>query len=136
MVATIRPLAGDAEGRRRIACEELSVLADLYARGMREPLPLYCLTSAEYAQAAAAGQDPVAAARRVWATRWRFPGEGEALEHQLVLAGVRKFEELLVEAPRQDEQGTGWEMSEMSRLGRLARRLWQGPLRYEEISTR
>ena len=136
MVAAIRPLAGDAEGRRRIACEQLSALADLYGRGMREPLPLYCLTSAAYAQAAAAGEDPVAAGRQAWATRWRVPGEDAALEHQLVLAGVHKFEELLVQAPREDEQGPGWEMSEASRLGRLARRLWQGPLRYEEISTR
>ncbi len=136
MVAAIQPLAGDAEGRRRIACEQLSALADLYGRGMREPLPLYCLTSAAYAQAAAAGEDPVAAGRQAWATRWRFPGEDEALEHQLVLAGVRKFEELLVQAPREDEQGSGWEMSEASRLGRLARRLWQGPLGYEETSTR
>jgi exodeoxyribonuclease V gamma subunit len=136
MVAAIKPLAGDAEGRRRIACEQLSALADLYGRGMREPLPLYCLTSAAYAQAAAAGEDPVAAGRQAWATRWRVPGEDQALEHQLVLAGVHKFEELLVQAPREDEQGPGWEMSEASRLGRLARRLWQGPLRYEEISTR
>ena len=136
MVAAIKPLAGDAEGRRRIACEQLSALADLYGRGMREPLPLYCLTSAAYAQAAAAGEDPVAAGRQAWATRWRVPGEDAALEHQLVLAGVHKFEELLVQAPREDEQGPGWEMSEASRLGRLARRLWQGPLRYEEISTR
>ena len=135
-VVSIKPLAGDAASRRRIACEELAVLADLYERGMREPLPLYCLSSAEYAQAAVAGADPVVAAGRAWTSRWRVPAEDQALEHQLVLAGVRKLEELMLEAPRRDEQGVGWEASEASRFGRLARRLWQGPLRHEEISTR
>ena len=135
-VVSIKPMAGDAASRRRIACEELAVLADLYERGMREPLPLYCLSSAEYAQAAVAGADPVVAAGRAWTSRWRVPAEDQALEHQLVLAGVRKLEELMLEAPRRDEQGVGWEASEASRFGRLARRLWQGPLRHEEISTR
>jgi hypothetical protein len=53
-----------------------------------------------------------------------------------VLEGIRRFEELLVQPPRDDEQGPGWEMAETSRFGRLARRLWDGPLRYEQLITR
>jgi exodeoxyribonuclease V gamma subunit len=132
-VARIGPLAADEEGRRRIACEQLAVLLDLYERGMREPLPMYCLTSAEYAAAAARGADPIAAAEGAWKSAWSYPKEDADLEHQLVLSGVRRFEELLVEPPRADEQGAGWDMSEASRFGRLARRLWGGPLRHEEV---
>jgi exodeoxyribonuclease V gamma subunit len=132
-VARIGPLAPDEEGRRRIACEQLAVLLDLYERGMREPLPIYCLSSAEYAAAAARGADPIAAAEGAWKSAWNYPKEDADLEHQLVLSGLLRFEELLVEPPRADEQGSGWDMSETSRFGRLARRLWDGPLRHEEV---
>jgi exodeoxyribonuclease V gamma subunit len=135
-VARIGPLAADEDGRRQIALEQLAVLLDLYERGMREPLPIYCLSSAEYAGAAARGGDPAAAAEEAWTSGWRFPKEDAQLEHQLVLSGVRRFEDLLVEAPRGDEQGSGWEMSEASRFGRLARRLWAGPLRHEKVEIR
>ena len=61
---------------------------------MREPLPLYCLTSAAYAEAVAIGRDPVTAARAAWTSEWNFEAEDQELEHQLVLGGVRPFDEL------------------------------------------
>jgi hypothetical protein len=36
-------------------------------------------------------------------------------------------------APRDDEWGAGWEVSESGRFGRLARRLWDGLLDHEEL---
>jgi exodeoxyribonuclease V gamma subunit len=134
-VARVRALGEDAECRTRAAQDALAALVDLFDRDMREPLPLYCETSAAYAQAAAAGQDPVAAARRAWKSEWNFHKEDKDLEHQLVLGGVRRFEELLEELPRADEQGAGWDSSETTRFGRLARRMWDGLLAHEEVTT-
>ncbi len=50
-VARIAMLAGDADGRYRRACEQLGGIVDLYFRAMREPPPLYCKTSAAWAEA-------------------------------------------------------------------------------------
>ena len=62
-VARIPPL--DAT-RRGAAREQLAALVDLYDRGMREPLPLACMTSAAYAIATHDGADAEkAAAQRV-----------------------------------------------------------------------
>ena len=136
MVAVIEPLGADADTRRRVALEHLTALVDLYDRGMREPLPLYCLSSHAYAEAVASGRDPVVAARGAWTSEWNFRKEDVALEHQLVLDGVRRFDELLSEPPRADEQGPGWEPAETTRFGRYARRLWDGLLHCEKVVTR
>ena len=50
-VCTLAPLAESPEALRAGAFEMLEVLVDLYQRGMREPLPIYCATSAAWAQA-------------------------------------------------------------------------------------
>jgi len=138
-IARIGSPAGDPDGRRRAALEQLGVLTDLYARGMREPLPLYCLTAAAWAEAAAgggSGGDPVAAARAAWTSDWHTAREDQEPEHRLVLGGRTTFEQLLTEAPRADEAGPGWNMLEPTRLGRCARRLWDGLLAFEEVHTR
>src|SRR4029079_1974188 len=95
-VARIPPQ--DAETARH----HLSVLVDLFERGMREPPPLACLTSAAYATAARAGGDPAAAARAEWESASRFDREDAEPDHQLVLGGVRPFAELLTEPARAD----------------------------------
>lgn len=135
-IARVAPLAGDASQRAAIAGRELALLVDLYDRGMREPLPIFCLTSAAYAEAAAGGRDPVPDAQAQWETDWSREREDRELEHQLTLGGVLPFAELLVGAPRADEAGAGWEASEPSRLGRYAVRLWGGLLAREERSAR
>jgi hypothetical protein len=50
-----------------------------------------------------------------------------------VLGGVRAFDELLTDPPRPDEQ---WDAIDTTRLGRFARRLWDGLLAVEEVTTR
>jgi len=135
-IARIEPLAEPAPERSRLAREHLETLLDLYDRGMCEPLPLYCMSSAAYAAAAAEGADAIAAARGAWTSEWAFDKEDRELEHQLVLGGERSFDELLAEPPRDDERGPGWDTEERTRFGRLARRLWSGLLAREQVSTR
>ncbi|MBV9817139.1 MAG: exodeoxyribonuclease V subunit gamma [Solirubrobacterales bacterium] len=133
--ATIPPLGADAAQRRATATAQLRTLVDLHDRGLREPLPIYTRTCAEYARAAAAGQDPADAARREWKSGFRFEREDRDPEHRLVLSGVRDLDELLEIAPAPDEAGDGWAPEEASRLGRCARRLWDELLAREEIRT-
>jgi exodeoxyribonuclease V gamma subunit len=135
-VALIPALGTDADIRRRAALRHLADLVDLYGRGMREPLPLYCLSSAAYAQAAASGDDPIAAASRAWTSAWNFDKEDKEPDHQLVLGGVLAFDELLAQPPRPEDQGPGWEMSETTRFGRYARRMWNGLLASERVTRR
>ena len=105
-IARIPPLGPDPAARRALALDHLGVLLDLYDRGMREPPPLACPTSAAYAAAARAGGDAVAAgARRHGSRRTRSTSEDREPEHQLVLGGVRTFAELLAEPARADERG-------------------------------
>jgi exodeoxyribonuclease V gamma subunit len=118
------------------ALDHLAVLVDLYDRGMREPAPLYCLTSAAYARAAREGGDPVAAARAEWEGTHARPGEADDAEHQLVLGAVLGFDELLVARPQADEHGPLWDAHEPRRLGRWARRLWDGLLEHERVDER
>jgi exodeoxyribonuclease V gamma subunit len=118
-IARIAPLAQDAVGRSEAAVAELESLVELYDRGMREPLPLYCLTSAAYAEAVAIDRNPLTAARAAWTSKWNFDAEDQELEHQLVLGGVRAFDELPA-----DE------------LGRSAGQLWEGLLAREVLSGR
>jgi exodeoxyribonuclease V gamma subunit len=134
--AWIGPLAQDAAERQAFATDQLRVLVDLYDRGLREPLPLFCLTSAAYAAAVRDGQDGAAVAVREWETEWNFDREDRELEHQLTLGGVLTFPQLLARAPLPGEAGDGWEESESSRFGRYALRLWSGLLAREELSAR
>jgi exodeoxyribonuclease V gamma subunit len=108
-------------------------LLDLYDRGMREPLPLACESSAAYAQASAAGGNAEAAARSAWKSGFGYDKEDRQPEHLLVYGGEIDLSELLDQVPRPDE---GWSASERSRFGRYARRLWDGLLGLEVLSDR
>ncbi|HYI18363.1 MAG TPA: exodeoxyribonuclease V subunit gamma, partial [Solirubrobacteraceae bacterium] len=122
----VAPPAGTAE-------QYLAALLDLHDRGMREPLPLACRTSAAYAAAMAAGGDAEKAGAKAWESGWRFPQEDAEPEHRLAFGGVLSFAELLAEPARPDED---WDDEEGSRFGRHARRLWAGPLRWEQVTHR
>ncbi len=132
-VQRIRALSEDPAHRRRVAEEQLLALLDLYSRGMREPLPIYCRSSAAYAGAVAARADPVAAAAREWTSEWNYPKEDREREHVLVLGGALTLEQVMAAGPACDEHGAGWDPSETSRFGRLACRLWDGLLEHEEL---
>jgi exodeoxyribonuclease V gamma subunit len=133
----IPPLAEDPDERRAAATAELERLVDLYERGMREPLPLFTRTSAAWAEAAATGGgDPRTEAQSAWESGFRFEGEDADLNHQLVLGGAPSLTELLRAAPADEEAGAGWAQEETTRVGRLARRLWDGLLTVEEIGAR
>jgi exodeoxyribonuclease V gamma subunit len=134
--AWIEPLGDDAAARLAGARAELAVLMDLYDRGMREPLPMFCLTSAAYAQAARQGQDGHAAAVKEWETEWNFDREDREPEHQMAFGSVLTLAEVLDIAPGDGEAGDGWLQAEDSRFGRLARRLWEGLLAREEVRAR
>jgi exodeoxyribonuclease V gamma subunit len=135
-IARIPPLAEEAPKREALASEQLSKLVDLYDRGMREPLPLACMTSAAYAAAVFSGADADKAARNEWESGWNFPKEDAELEHQLVLGGVLSFDERAGEKPRRDEGGDGWDEQETTRFGRFSVRLWEGLLQTEAVFER
>lgn len=126
------PLPGaPAADRREHALARLGVLIDLYDRGMREPLPLYCETSAAYASGGRAAET---LARKAWTSSFgQAPHEDRDDEHVLVLGAGTPFDELLAARPRDDEAGEGWAQDEPTRLGRYARRLWDGLLAVEEV---
>jgi exodeoxyribonuclease V gamma subunit len=134
--ASIAPLAETAPQRLAIARAELAVLMDLYDRGMREPLPMFCQTSAAYADAARRGQDAVSAALKQWATEWNFDKEDREAEHQMAFGGVLTLGEVLDIEPTDGEAGDGWPESEASRFGRLSVRLWEGLLAREQVGAR
>ncbi|HZI37387.1 MAG TPA: exodeoxyribonuclease V subunit gamma, partial [Acidimicrobiia bacterium] len=134
-VASLAPLAGDAAARRAAAVAHLEVLVDLFDRGLCEPLPLYCKTSAAWADAAPAQRMKACAA--VWEPQNDFGmGENREPEHQLVLGGVVSLNELLAAPPAPGESGDGWAGGEPTRFGRYALRLWSGLREAEEVRDR
>jgi exodeoxyribonuclease V gamma subunit len=135
-VARIAPLGEDAEDRRAQALAHLATLVDLYDRGMREPSPLCCESSAAYADVTRRGGNARAAARKAWESEWSFPKEDAEPEHELVYGGVLTFDDLFERAPYDDERGRGWDLAEPSRFGRYAIRLWEGLLACERLEDR
>ncbi len=95
-----------------MALEQLASLLALFDEGMREPLPLYCKTSAAHA----AGGDP----GREWTSEWNFDKEDKEPEHVLVLGGELPFERIRGDA----------------RFGTYAERLWTGLLQHEQLEQR
>ena len=77
-----------------VAAEHLAALVDLRDRGLREPLPLACLSGAAYARAVARAEDPVAAGRREWESTYAWDREDRDPEHQLAFGGVLSFDAL------------------------------------------
>lgn len=123
---------GPAGARLEAARAVLADLVDLRRRGLRDVLPLPCATAEAWASARRRGRSPEAAARKEWETGYRFPKEDRDRSHQRAFGGVISLEQVLAMRPREDECGEGWAMDEPTRLGRLARRLWD-PLLDREV---
>ncbi|HLI45427.1 MAG TPA: exodeoxyribonuclease V subunit gamma [Acidimicrobiales bacterium] len=128
--ASLPPLGASPDERRQLSLAQLGVLVDLYDRGMREPLPIFPKTSEAFVDALRHEEPVVARCQKRWQTTRQTRGEDLEAAHLLVLGGRRSFAELLAEPPRPDESGPGWS-TERSRLGRLARRLWEPLLAHE-----
>jgi exodeoxyribonuclease V gamma subunit len=133
-VAELGVLDPDPDGRRSTAMAALHTLVDLYDRGMREPLPIYCATSAAWARARRSLEDPGQPARSKWETPFESPPhEDRDRDHILVLGTDFDFGELVARLPESDEAGDGWAETETSRLGRFAMRLWDPVLDHERL---
>jgi exodeoxyribonuclease V gamma subunit len=138
-LARIPPLADDPAARHERALTQLTALVDLYDRGMREPLPLACDSSAAYARALAIGEDPEHAAQKEWETVFRYDREDRQPEHLLVFGGQRAFGDLITERPRPDEgasAGRAGSQTNTHRFGLYATRLWDGLLAHESLTDR
>jgi len=118
----IGPLGADPETRASAAEETLTMLIDLWDRGMREPLPIYPETTGAFAMAG--GKTPWKRANDEWYTSWTVPKEDQDLYHRLVLGGVAPVTALWADSPRPDEQGGDWPKAR-SRFEAYARRLWE-----------
>ena len=97
-VATIGPLDPEPQNRRDLARAHLAVLVGLFGRGMREPLPLFCKTSAAYAADRSLGREPADAAqtaRKEWESRGDWDNENSDKEHRFVLGGELSFAEMV-----------------------------------------
>ena len=133
LAAVIEPLAGAAGARRDRALAHLAVLVDLYDRGLREPLPLYCETSLACADAIRADRSIRAPGERAWKTNGMFANEDRDDYHVLVLGSNVAFDTLLAELCGDDERA--WS-GERRRLPAYARRLWDPILEAERMVTR
>jgi exodeoxyribonuclease V gamma subunit len=126
VVAQLGPLPPE------VALAHLVAIVDLHDRGLREPLPVACASSAAYAQAVAAGEDAGSAAASKWTTAFRYDGEDRDPAHALVW-GERAVDDLLAEAALPDEAAWG---GEPRRFAAYARRLWEPLLAAEELTAR
>jgi exodeoxyribonuclease V gamma subunit len=105
-IAVARISSVDVATARR----ELAGLLEIFDAGMREPLPLFCRTSAAYA----AGEDP----RGVWESGWNRRGEDVEPEHLLAHGRALTFDEVLADP----------------RFTDLATRVWRGLLEHERMT--
>ena len=136
-VARIAPLADDAGARARCASRS-PTLVDLYDRGMREPLPLVLHDLGRLrGRGRRAARTRQAAPRRRGTSSWNFRQRGRRARAPARARRDRaRFDELLDEPPRADEQGDGWDADEPTRFGRYARRLWDGLLAARSVIDR
>lgn len=132
--ATLGELGATPDERRHTALRHLEAIVDVYRRGMREPIPLYCRTSQSFAAAARRQDDSAARARQAWA-EGAIP-ESREPAHKLVLGGVVGFEQVYAEQCRPDETGPGWPFGVNGRFAAYALRLWAPLLDAEEMSNR
>ena len=139
-VATVGPLDPDPQVRRDVAQAHLAVLVELFRRGMSEPLPLFCKTSAAYAADRALEREPGEAAqsaRKEWESRNDWDNENRDKEHRFVLGEELSFADMIA-VTGNPVPGEGIELDppEPHRFGVCARTLWDGLLAFESLRLR
>ena len=98
-VVRIRQLGADAPSRATSARAELQRLLDLRADGLREPLPLPCLSGEAYAVALREGRDAAAAAIAAWTSTFGVTREDQEPEHELLWKRELNVDALAARAP-------------------------------------
>lgn len=134
-LARLPAFEGAAAERRELALGALGVLVDLYGRGMSEPLPLFAKTSEQLVDALRKDRTSKKECAHVWEAQGPVPGEADDAAHVLVFGEKVRFSDLLGLEAHDDESGPGWSRAS-SRVERLARRLWEPLLCYEESEYR
>ncbi len=136
-LSRIGPLGADAATRKEAADAHLRDLVDLFRRGIREPLPLYCKTSAAYAAARRSGSDDAdVAALQKWESG-DFTLENRENEHLLVLGAELSFADMVARSglPGEGDTTSAGASGETHRFGLYARRLWDGLLQHETLAS-
>jgi exodeoxyribonuclease V gamma subunit len=137
-MSTIPSLGPDRPSRQRTAESCLHALVGVFLDGMREPLPLYCNTSAAYAAARVAGADDAdRAAAHKWESKQReFDLEDRDRHHEFVLGPHVSFHDMvrLSGTPDGDERCDALDPPEKTRFGLYARLVWDDLLARETVS--
>jgi exodeoxyribonuclease V gamma subunit len=136
-MATIGPLGPERQIRRELALAHLAVLVRLFCRGMREPVPLFCKTSAAYATDRSVGREPGEAAqtaRKEWESANNRDNENRDREQLFVLGGELTFSEMLAQTGLLSTgEDVALDPSEPHRFGGYARLVWDGLLELERV---
>lgn len=134
-VVRLLPLEGGPGAVAATARDHLQRLVDLYARGLRSPLPLYCETSAEMAAQLRKDDDPTRWADKRWETDrfMGFPKEDRDPYHLLVLGEQVPAAQLFTELCR-DAEERSW-AGDDRRVVAYAWRLWEPIVAAERTCT-
>jgi exodeoxyribonuclease V gamma subunit len=130
----IAGLGSTPDERRSAATRHLATIVDIFRRGMREPLPIYCRTSHSYAAAERRRENSWSTARNAWAEG--LTREDNEAAHALVLGGVVAFDQVYDQQCGSDERGAGWPAGVTGRFAAYALRLWMPLLDAEEMSNK
>ncbi len=115
-----------------VALQRLQELAGLRDRALREPLPMPVDTAFAYARSRCGGdteEQALAAARAQWESRQAF--EARDVHNATVWRPAPSRLDVLLEPPGRTEQA--WWPQDGTRLGVLARRVWEALLACEEL---
>ncbi len=121
---------------RHSATELLARLVDLYDRGMRAPIPLYCDSSAKSAEQRRNGELATRYVDKEWETSSYapFPREDVDPYHLLALGGQVPTDDLFAERCI-DPDEVSWVADDDRRFVAYAVRLWQPILDTERVMT-
>ncbi len=126
---------GDPGRREAWAQGHLQALVDLYAEGMRAPLPMACATSAAWAGAMYGSGDAEAATRAAegeWSSTGLVPMERDQPEYVHLYGRWAPLSALMEARPLASEEGPGWPPGR-SRFAVLAQRVWEPVLASEKL---